>query len=75
MNGMIQSLKVLSIMALSAGLGLLGTATPPASAVDKSTDANESAQSVDKLAALSYVTWWSHDATGYHPAILLKMEN
>ena len=24
---------------------------------------------------LGYVTWWSHDAVGYHPAIQLKVEN
>src|SRR5262249_35725340 len=32
----------------------------------------------NKLSAISYVTWWSHDATttgGYRPSILLKLEN
>jgi len=28
-----------------------------------------------KLAAVRYVTWWSHDALGYHPAIYLRLEN
>jgi len=35
-------------------------------------DANES---VPRLAAVRYITWWSHDATGYHPAICLRLEN
>lgn len=28
-----------------------------------------------KISAINYVTWWFHDATGYHPAILLRIEN
>jgi hypothetical protein len=28
-----------------------------------------------KISAVSYVTWWSHDATGYHPAMFVKLEN
>lgn len=28
-----------------------------------------------KLEAVSFITWWFHDATGYHPAILLRLEN
>lgn len=30
---------------------------------------------IRKLAAVSSVSWWSHDATGYHPSILIKLEN
>lgn len=30
---------------------------------------------VTRVATIGYVTWWSHDAVGYHPAILLKLEN
>lgn len=28
-----------------------------------------------KITTIGYVTWWSHDAIGYHPAIYLKIEN
>lgn len=28
-----------------------------------------------KLEAVRYITWWFHDATGYHPAILVQFEN
>ena len=28
-----------------------------------------------RISVIGYVTWWSHDAVGYHPAILLKVEN
>jgi len=30
---------------------------------------------MQKISAVGYVTWWSHDAVGYHPAIWLKIEN
>lgn len=30
---------------------------------------------VGKLEAVRYITWWFHDATGYHPAILVQFEN
>ena len=28
-----------------------------------------------RLEAVNLITWWFHDATGYHPAILLRVEN
>lgn len=28
-----------------------------------------------QLAVANFVTWWSHDATGYHPAIMARIEN
>jgi hypothetical protein len=33
------------------------------------------ATAVHKLDAACYVSWWFHSALGYHPAILLKVEN
>lgn len=30
---------------------------------------------VYKITAVSFTSWWSHDATGYHPAVFLKLEN
>jgi len=30
---------------------------------------------VNRLACMGYATWWSHDATGYHPSALVKIEN
>jgi hypothetical protein len=38
-------------------------------------DMGEAVQSPPKLTAVRYVTWWSHDAVGYHPAIFLRLEN
>jgi hypothetical protein len=38
-------------------------------------DDSDSANGPPKLAAVRYVTWWSHDALGYHPAIYLRLEN
>jgi hypothetical protein len=35
----------------------------------------EPAAAAQDLSVVSYVTWWSHDATGYHPAIYLRYEN
>ena len=34
----------------------------------------ESADS-NPLKVVNYITWWSLDPTGYHPAVLLKLEN
>jgi hypothetical protein len=38
-------------------------------------DYDSATNSNPKLAAVRYVTWWSHDALGYHPAIYLRLEN
>jgi hypothetical protein len=35
----------------------------------------EEVHAVDKLHVLSGVTWWSLDNRGYHPAILVKIQN
>ncbi len=28
-----------------------------------------------RISADGYIAWWMHDATGYHPAIYLKLQN
>ncbi len=38
-------------------------------------DAPYPEKSVHKIQAQSVLTWWSHDATGYHPAVGLILEN
>ncbi|MBX9668955.1 MAG: hypothetical protein K2X93_15125 [Candidatus Obscuribacterales bacterium] len=51
---------------------------PPALAQDGSEDSGSSAPGstpVTKLEAACFVTWWFHSALGYHPAILLRIEN
>lgn len=40
-----------------------------------SDDAPYPEKSVQKIQAQSVLTWWSHDATGYHPAVGLILEN
>jgi hypothetical protein len=30
---------------------------------------------VETLSALGHITWWSLDSAGYHPAVLVKIEN
>lgn len=32
-------------------------------------------KTIYKLAVRSFVSWWSHDATGYHPTVLIQVEN
>lgn len=34
-----------------------------------------STQATRHLSAVAHVTWWSLDPTGYHPAVLVKIEN
>lgn len=67
--------KLRLVLALLFWPGLLGIAFLPAAFASNESDFNESVPSADKVAAISYVTWWSHDAAGYHPSILLKLEN
>lgn len=38
-------------------------------------DAPYPEKSIHKIQAQSVLTWWSHDATGYHPAVGLILEN
>lgn len=42
---------------------------------DSDSDSVPANDAVDKLVATSQVTWWFHSALGYHPAILLRIEN
>jgi hypothetical protein len=44
-------------------------------AAESDREDDSAANSAPKLAAVRYVTWWSHDALGYHPAIYLRLEN
>jgi len=46
-------------------------------AAERSFDSYEVNQAgrVPKISTIGFVTWWSHDAVGYHPAIILKIEN
>jgi hypothetical protein len=46
-------------------------------AADRSADSDDTLSKYrgPKITTLGYVTWWSHDAIGYHPAIYLKLEN
>ena len=39
------------------------------------TDDSNPEQKAARLQAQSVLTWWSHDATGYHPALGLLLEN
>lgn len=38
-------------------------------------DSGSSGAEIERLVATSQVTWWFHSALGYHPAILLRIEN
>ena len=59
--------KSLLLTCLLVLLQILPIATMSASAQDSS--------KVLRIEAVNYLTWWFHDATGYHPAILLRLEN
>ncbi|MCA9801490.1 MAG: hypothetical protein KC777_05865 [Cyanobacteria bacterium HKST-UBA02] len=60
---------------------LIGSASPLALAQESDdSDGDDGGQTSEKLKTLKLeavrcVTWWFHDATGYHPAILLMVEN
>lgn len=46
---------------------------PPAFSSDDGIDSGS--RDKFKLQALEYLTWWSHDATGYHPTIGIILQN
>ncbi len=51
-------------------------AVPSALAQDRSDDSGGSnTEPALKLETACFVTWWFHSALGYHPAILLRIEN
>lgn len=58
-------------LTLIAAVGL-GTFCPPTIAQGASADSDSKTL---KIEAVNFLTWWFHDATGYHPAILLRLEN
>ncbi len=50
-------------------------ASAPGRAAEGDQDFNEAGHEANRVAAVAYVTWWSNDATGYHPAIALTLRN
>lgn len=38
-------------------------------------DAVSAPKTPPKITAVGCITWWSHDAVGYHPAMILRIEN
>jgi hypothetical protein len=54
---------------------LMVVIVPPASGAAEGDRDDSDPMTPSKLAAVRYVTWWSHDALGYHPAIYLRLEN
>jgi hypothetical protein len=68
--------KLSSVFLAALLLGLFNLAGPAASSAQNESEFDEASKQVDKIAAISYVTWWAHDASaGYHPTLLLKIEN
>lgn len=70
--------KFLGMLALCLllSMGLLGLpAVNAASDGDDDDYAPEASKIQYKLAVRSFVSWWSHDATGYHPTVLIQVEN
>src|SRR5277367_5846283 len=56
-------------------IGVLLCAPLPMAVHAAESDDSDFANVPTRLAAVRYVTWWSHDALGYHPAIYLRLEN
>lgn len=68
--------KLSLVLLASLLLGIFSLAAPAASLAQNESEFDEPSKQVDKIAAISYVTWWAHDASaGYHPTLLLKVEN
>jgi len=43
--------------------------------ITSTVSAGAAVESAPSITAVGFITWWSHDATGYHPAIMLRLEN
>jgi hypothetical protein len=73
-SAMFKQNTVILLMILSTLVSLsFNCALANAQSSDKSE--GEPASTAQDLSVVNYVTWWSHDATGYHPAIYLRYEN
>jgi hypothetical protein len=73
-SGIFKQSSVILLMMLSTLVSIsFNCALANAQSSDK--PESEPAPAAQDLSIVSYVTWWSHDATGYHPAIYLRYEN
>jgi hypothetical protein len=45
------------------------------SAADDGDGTSTTPKTPPKLTAVGCITWWSHDAVGYHPAMIVRVEN
>jgi len=70
--------RILSLVIFTMGFFLLMTRAE--SAYSKGSNSGDELQKLDQqkqntFSVLACVTWWSHDAVGYHPAMSLFLEN
>lgn len=74
----IRSVKIWSLSLFAASLvlptGAIAQHLIAPEAVEPEVEIEE-VKAVDRLHVLSAVTWWSLDNRGYHPAILVKLQN
>ncbi|MBC7999793.1 MAG: hypothetical protein IAF58_17700 [Leptolyngbya sp.] len=72
-----KSQKLYSLVALSIALsmGFFATASITAQRAISYSGQNDSESTQGKITPRSVLTWWSHDATGYHPSLALLIEN
>ena len=69
-----KKILVIPLVMLSILASLLGNCAG-ANAQSSDKGDTETQPASQDLSVVSYVTWWSHDATGYHPAIYIRYEN
>ncbi len=73
MQEWLQKLGLCLALALCIGSWTAAIAAPDGDDEDYAPEPKQ--KSVYKLAVRSFVSWWSHDATGYHPTVLIQVEN
>ena len=62
-------------MIASLILALLSWSKPPTAYGLDYDEPDETSAAVRQLAASAYIAWWSLDAMGYHPAVMVRIEN
>ncbi len=67
--------RVALCLVFALGVNCLASVNAAPNGEDEDYAPDSPPKTMYKLAVRSFVSWWSHDATGYHPTVLIQVEN
>lgn len=70
-----RKLKRFVALSLALTMGFFATASVTAQRAISYSGQTDGESTVGKITPRSVLSWWSHDATGYHPSLALLIEN